>query len=76
MTLQNSHKEQEVQRIMLDTDRAADYLGVKPGLLAKWRHRKMGPKHTALVGAIRYDRADLDRFIDENAGGKAKRGRR
>lgn len=66
MTSQNTAKERGTVRVMLTPEEAAKYLGVKPQTLAKWRHRKIGPNHTKLVGAVRYDRDELDRYIEAN----------
>jgi excisionase family DNA binding protein len=55
---------------------AALYLGVSPRTLQAWRIRGDGPSFVKLGRSVRYDRAELDRFIAERtrahtAGGAA-----
>ena len=55
---------------LLKTREAARRLGVASGTLSNWRHRGQGPAFVRLGRAIRYDEADLARFI---AQGRAAR---
>lgn len=53
---------------LLNEREAADLLKVAPHTLRTWRSRRRGPKFIRLGSgkqpAIRYDRAELQRFID------------
>ena len=42
---------------------AADYLGLAPKTLARWRWAGKGPKFRKLGAAVRYAVTDLDAFI-------------
>ena len=44
---------------------AADYLGLKPNTMDKWRYQGGGPRFVKLGSAVRYERCDLDAFIDD-----------
>lgn len=46
------------------TKDAAAYLGVAPGTLRTWRHRRVGPKSFRLGGRIVYRRRALDDYLD------------
>jgi DNA-binding transcriptional MerR regulator len=48
----------------LSTDGAAAYLDMPPATLAYWRSIGVGPKWFKLGRRVRYDRADLDSYID------------
>ena len=51
---------------LLDTRQAASVLGLQPGTLETWRWRGDGPPHVRLSArAVRYRRADLDVFIQQ-----------
>lgn len=41
----------------------AEILGVSPKTLRKWRYRGFGPRASRLGAAIRYDREELDAWI-------------
>ena len=44
---------------------AAEFLGLSPRTLCKWRHRHRGPRFVRLSpGAVRYSAEDLEFFID------------
>lgn len=49
----------------LNTQQAADKLGMKPCTLEAWRVRGGGPRFRKFGKAVRYHRADLDRFAEE-----------
>ena len=44
---------------------AALYLGISPRTLQAWRCRGDGPAFIKVGRSVRYDRAELDRFITE-----------
>lgn len=52
---------------LVNTQTAADYLGLRPVTLEAWRTRGGGPEYVRLGRAIRYDMAALDRFIEANS---------
>lgn len=52
---------------LLDRKTAAKYLNVSPGTLAVWDCTKRYDLKPLKVGrAVRYRRADLDRFLERN----------
>lgn len=56
--------EPELSRpVHFTTREAAEYLGLAWRTLERWRADGVGPAYLKLGGAVRYDRADLDRFI-------------
>lgn len=48
---------------LLNTQEAAQYLGLHPQTLNQWRHEKMGPVYYKLQYGIRYKREDLDSYL-------------
>jgi excisionase family DNA binding protein len=55
---------------LLDRKTAARYLKVSPGTLAVWDCTKRYNLRPIKVGRnVRYRRADLDRFLEENSQG-------
>lgn len=53
---------------LLDTVKAAVYLGMEPGTLENWRYQQKGPRWVNLGKSVRYDLRDLDLWIDEKKG--------
>ena len=54
-------------RDMLNTAEAAEYLGLQPDTLERWRRQGRGPKYIRMEGwAIRYRRCDLESFIKQS----------
>lgn len=51
---------------MLTTQDAAQYLGLAPATLNKWRVYRTGPRFLKLGRAVRYRRADLDAYLASN----------
>lgn len=51
-------------RELLDTEAAAEYLGVRPQTLANWRYLGRGPRYYRVVSLVKYDRADLDAWLE------------
>lgn len=47
----------------LDTDRAAEVLGLKPTRLRQWRRRGFGPPYVKLGRSVFYDRRDLEAWV-------------
>jgi hypothetical protein len=43
---------------------AAKYLNRSPLTLRDWRERKVGPAYYKVVGAVRYQKSDLDAFVE------------
>ena len=55
-------------RKLVVQDDAAEYIGVRPQTLANWRYLGIGPRYFKLGrGAVRYDLADLDAYLEANA---------
>lgn len=55
---------------MLDTRQAAQALGIKPKTLDNWRSsRRVGLRYTRVGAAIRYNVAELRKFIAANTEG-------
>jgi uncharacterized protein Usg len=48
---------------LMNTADASAYLGVRPQLLAQWRHEDRGPAFHLLGRLIRYARSDLDAWL-------------
>ncbi|RYF61161.1 MAG: DNA-binding protein [Comamonadaceae bacterium] len=53
---------------LLTEAQAAGILNIAPATLTAWRATKRArrPIHCKVGGAVRYRRADIDRFIDES----------
>jgi excisionase family DNA binding protein len=52
---------------LLTTEGVAAYLQVAEKTVRNWRSRGEGPSVVRVGGAIRYRKADIDRWLDENA---------
>jgi len=50
---------------LMDSDEAAEYLGLKRTTLEAWRCKGGGPLYLKLGRAVKYRLADLDAFIEE-----------
>lgn len=50
------------QQIM-DTERAAEYLGIPAGTLARWRVEGNGPTYFKLGLRVRYEKVALDQWM-------------
>lgn len=48
----------------LTVDEFATELGISPGTIYGWRHRKYGPPAHKIGGQVRYRRTDIDEWID------------
>jgi predicted DNA-binding transcriptional regulator AlpA len=53
---------------LFDTIAAAAYLGMEPGTLENWRYKGLGPRVIHLGRSVRYDRSDLDAWIEAQKG--------
>ena len=51
---------------MLTRPQAARYLGIRPQTLAVWSCQGRGPRLVKLGRAVRYRRADLDDYVEQN----------
>jgi len=51
---------------LLTTEEAAAMLAVEPRLLVRWRYDSRGPTYIKVGRLVRYKRADLDAWIEEN----------
>ena len=52
------------QRVLLDTDQAAEFLKLAPGTLENWRYRRQGPPWIKIGGAVRYEEGALYEWLD------------
>lgn len=61
---------------LMDTTKAAEYLGISPTTLTTWRCTRQVDVPFVKVGrVIRYTEADLGRFVEQNrVGGEAAEG--
>lgn len=53
-----------VHRDILTPGEVADWLGVTVQALATWRYTRTGPTFTRLGRMVRYERAEVEAFID------------
>lgn len=64
---------QAQSNLMLDTDAAANYLGLQKTTLETWRSTKrVELPYVRLGRAIRYRQTDLDSFLADNTVGTTK----
>jgi len=52
--------------VLLTTEQAAELLTVSPTALRAWRVRGGGPEFIKVGQAVRYDQAELVRWLDEH----------
>lgn len=52
----------------LTTDELAAELKVSPETVRDWRKKRIGPAATKFVGAVRYSRIDINRWIAQRNG--------
>ncbi len=50
-------------RVLVNTKKAAEILGVEKNTLEGWRCHNRGPKYVKIGRRVLYDLADLDAFI-------------
>lgn len=51
----------------LNTDEAAEFLGVKPNTLEVWRTKKKGPKYSKIGSRVLYDIHDLEDYFSSRS---------
>ena len=57
---------------LVDTKKAADFLGTQPGTLEIWRHtRRVKLPYVKIGRLVRYRQSDLEQFLDKNTVGEA-----
>ena len=54
------------ERVFLRTKDVASMLGVTTNVLERLRREKRGPKWYCLGSSVRYDKADVERFIEQS----------
>lgn len=60
----------DTRRELFTTAQAADYLGIKANSLITWRSTKaVRIPYVKIGGCVRYRKADLDSYIEENLEG-------
>lgn len=52
---------------VLTTEKAAEYLGLKPATLTSWRHQGRGPRYIKVGRSCVYRLADVESWLDEQA---------
>ncbi len=52
--------------VWLDTKQAAEHVRLAPKTLANWRALGIGPAFRRVGRVIRYDAAELDRYVETN----------
>jgi excisionase family DNA binding protein len=57
-------KDISARQPLLNTQQAAEYLGLSRKTLENWRHVGGGPNYRKLGGAVRYSTEDLNAYID------------
>jgi len=50
---------------LMMTEEVAEMLGISPRTLEGWRLRNMGPKFVRVGANVRYDMADVKRYLTE-----------
>lgn len=55
------------RRELIPPREAAPHIGVAEQTLANWRYRGEGPRFYRVGQLIKYDRSDLDAWLDERA---------
>jgi excisionase family DNA binding protein len=56
---------------LLRTTEAAERLGIAARTLEKWRSVGFGPRYLKVGGAVRYDAAELQRWLEARTRGSA-----
>ena len=51
-------------KVLLTPNQAAEVLQMAPGTLLNWRVRRQGPPFIKVGASVRYDRADLDAWLE------------
>ena len=51
---------------LLSTRQVAEYCGISPRTLEKWRISGQGPVYRKVGRQVRYDQADIDAWLDDN----------
>jgi excisionase family DNA binding protein len=54
----------ETNQTFLDSDQAAEYLGLKRSTLEAWRCRGGGPKFVKMGRLVKYRFIDLENFVE------------
>jgi predicted DNA-binding transcriptional regulator AlpA len=51
---------------LLNNSEAAEFLGMSPDTLPRWRWAGIGPAYLKVGRSIKYRRADLEAFLNES----------
>ena len=51
---------------LLNNSEAAEFLGMSPDTLPRWRWAGIGPAYMKVGRSIKYRRADLEAFLNES----------
>lgn len=52
---------------LLSVEAVSEWLGVPRGTLLNWRYRGDGPRSIKVGGSVRYRRADVEAYLDQQA---------
>jgi predicted DNA-binding transcriptional regulator AlpA len=55
-----------MDNILLSNSEAAEFLGMSPDTLPRWRWAGIGPAYLKVGRSIKYRRADLEAFLNES----------
>ncbi len=59
-------RDSDITHRLFTTPQAADYLSLSPHTLRLWASQGVNLKTVRIGRAVRYDRAELDRFVEDN----------
>ncbi len=52
---------------LLGVEELADLLGVPPRTIYSWKYRGVGPRAVKVGGALKYEPAEVRRYLDEQS---------
>jgi Helix-turn-helix domain len=65
-TIRVEHADQRVRRQLVSTKELSEIWGVPESTLRYWRCAEIGPTYVKLGGRIKYDLADVERYVRAN----------
>lgn len=63
---QPNSKSTEESMKLLNTQQAADFLGIPEATLRHWRHVRIGPRSVRLGRHVRYIHSDLEAYVRQH----------
>jgi predicted DNA-binding transcriptional regulator AlpA len=58
--------------VLLSIEQVSERFGVPKATLYSWRHRGVGPPSFRVEGAVRYDEADIERYVEAQKAASAR----